>query len=205
MSRTSRTRPATRLLVAAVVAAVVSSTLAVSPSVVSASTPSDGPAVEQVATDGWTVSTTRDELAVSGRSNRASGTTVVVELVHSNGTTLRTATATVSNGTWNATLDVATLAPGTYQLRVTDGAVAASTSVALVSTTPSETPFETTTAAAASRTPTATAAATVVSTPAPLPSPVPTLARSPGFDAAAALVALSLSAGALAWRRHRRR
>ena len=148
------------------------------------------------------MSTTSDELAVSGRSNRPTGTTVVVELAHPNGTTVRSTTTTVSNGTWRTTLDVAGLDPGTYHVRVTDGEIAASTTVELVSTTPSETPFESTTSPPSDRR-TSTATLTAVPTPEPIPSPVPTLAQSPGFDVGAPLAALLLSAGTLAWRRHR--
>lgn len=152
-------------------------------------------------TDIRRVSTSVDELAVSGYSNRGDGHVVVVELVHPDGTAVRLAVTEVTNSTWNTTLDIAEVPPGSYTLRVTDGDVATSTTLEIgVTPTPTETPFETPTLTTR---PDDTPTATPVPTPKPLPSPVPTLAQSPGFGAGTALVAVVLAVAVLGWRRRR--
>lgn len=153
-------------------------------------------------TDTRRVSTSVDELAVSGYSNRGDGHVVVVELVRPDGTTVRLAVTEVTNSTWNTTLDIAAVPPGSYTLRVTDGDVETSTALEIrVTPTPTETPFETPTAVPTpDDTPTATPTA---QTTRPLPSPVPTLAQSPGFGAGTAIVAVVLAVAALGWRRRR--
>lgn len=57
----------------------------------------------------------RETVSVSGRSTSEDGTTVFVELRRGD-TTTSTAEASVTNGTWNATLDVGGVEPGTYRL-----------------------------------------------------------------------------------------
>lgn len=146
-----------------------------------------------------------DELAVSGRSNRASGHVVVVELRRSDGTVARSTDAVVVNGTWNTTLDLVGVPPGSYTLRVTDGDVTSSAPVAIVVTpTPTDTPFETPAtvpAPADTSTSTLTPTARPMPTTMPIPSPVPTLAQSPGFRVRVAVVAFALCVAVLGWRR----
>jgi hypothetical protein len=170
----------------------------------------DGPPVGQVAvevgtendSDGWRLSAEADELVVSGRSNRENGTTVFVDLLRPDGRAARSAAATVSNGTWNTTLDVAGLAPGSYTLRVSDGETARSVPVAFVVTpTPAETPFVPPTTTA---TPTPVPTATPATPTASIPSPVPTLATSPGFGVLSVVAALVCVAGAVALLARRR-
>jgi hypothetical protein len=194
----SRARFATALVVVLVLAA------GTAPTVAGDSTPAVHTASNATAasdSDGRRVPTSVDELAVSGRSNRASGHVVVVELRRPDGTVTRSTDAVVVNGTWNTTLDLAGVPPGSYTLRVTDGDMTSSAPVAIVVTpTPTETPFETpATVPAPADTSTSTARPTP--TTMPIPSPVPTLAQSPGFGVRVAVVAFALCVAVLGWRR----
>lgn len=163
------------------------------------------------ADDSWLVS--RDEpVVVSGTSNREQGTTIFVELVRDDGTTVPLAEATVRNGTWNTTVDFSATDPGTYTLRATDDETDASVRVEVVDELPTPTPTASPTPTA-TRTPTPSPTATATATPevAPTPprtSPPPgttdrsTQARMPGFGVTAALATLvALAVVALARRR----
>jgi hypothetical protein len=164
-------------------------------------------AVERLDDGTWRVP--RDEtVTVSGTSNREAGTTVLLELVRGDGTTVPLGEARIANGTWETTVDFSVVDPGTYTLRVTAGAAAASVRVEVVDTlrTPSETPFVTTTAL--STVPGDPTETTVTASPPSPPPPVPTatptstpagttVARTPGFGVGTtfAAVAVVVAAG----------
>lgn len=173
------------------------------PTVAGDATPAADTASNATATstsDGRRVPASADDLAVSGRSNRADGHVVVVELRRPDGTVARSTDAVVTNGSWNTTLGIVGLSPGSYTLSVTDGEVASSVSVEIVVTpTPAETPFESSQPPTSADTPTSTARP--VPTTRPIPSPVPTLAGSPGFGVGVAVVAFVLCVAVLGWRR----
>lgn len=99
-----------------------------------------GTHIELTGDDTWTVS--REPVAVSGSSNRAPGTTILVELVRADGTAVLLAEDEVRGGTWNTTVDFSDVETGTYTLRATDGDTAASVRVEGVEAlpTPAETP-----------------------------------------------------------------
>ena len=163
------------------------------------------------ADDSWLVP--RDEpVVVSGTSNREAGTTIFVELVRDDGTTVPLAEAAVRNGTWNTTVDFSVADPGTNTLRATDDETDASVRVEVVDELPTPTPTASPTPTA-TRTPTPSPTATATATPEVTPtpprtSPPPgttdrsTQTRMPGFGITAALAALvALAFVALARRR----
>ncbi|WP_318569154.1 hypothetical protein [Salinigranum marinum] len=84
---------------------------------VSVSTPTDGDPLPAAA------------VPVSGQSTAEDGTTVFVELIGGDGTAARTAEAPVTNGTWNATLDLSGVQTGSYRLAADDGAARDSAAV----------------------------------------------------------------------------
>jgi hypothetical protein len=89
----------------------------------------------------------RETVSVSGRSTSEDGTTVFVELRRGDATT-SVAEASVTNGTWNATLDLDGVEPGTYRLLAETPSTRASQAV-VARTAPSTT--RTTTTAASER------------------------------------------------------
>ncbi|WP_192918648.1 hypothetical protein [Salinigranum salinum] len=88
---------------------------------------------------------TPSRVDLAGRSASEDGTTVFVELLGSDGTAARSTEATVTNGTWNVTLDLSGVSPGTYRLTADTAEASDSVAVAVVSRT----------ATPSSRTPTA--------------------------------------------------
>jgi hypothetical protein len=133
---------------------------------------------------------------VSGRSTGEDGSTVFVELLGSDGTTVRFAETTVTNGSWNATLDLAGVSPGTYRLVADDGRASDSLAVTLTGRTPSATPSptprstpgegESTTAGGSSAVPGTTTSPPAVTAPAS----ESTTTRFPGFGPPVAVAAV---------------
>jgi hypothetical protein len=75
-------------------------------------------------------------VSVSGRSTSEDGSTVVVELAR-DGTRVASASASVTNGTWNTTLDLSAVDPGSYRLSIDDGEATATRAVVVGPATPS--------------------------------------------------------------------
>lgn len=75
-----------------------------------------------------------ETVSVTGRSTNEDGTAVFVEL-RREGETVSTAEASVTNGTWNATLDLTGVEPGTYRLSAETATTRASREVTVRSTT----------------------------------------------------------------------
>lgn len=132
---------------------------------------------------------------VSGRSTSEDGSTVFVELTGSDGTAVRSAETTVTNGNWNATIDLAGVSPGSYRLVADDGRTSDSLAVTLAERTPSATPSTTTrsTPAEGELTTADTSSEVLVTTTAPPPATTTgsgsTTTRFPGFGPSAVVVA----------------
>jgi hypothetical protein len=149
-----------------------------------------------------------EAVTVSGTSNREAGTTVLLELVRGDGTTVPLGEARVADGTWETTVDLSVVDPGTYTLRVTAGAAAASVHVEVVDTLrpPSETPFVTTTTPSTApgdpTEPTVTASPSSPPPPAPTATPTSTpagttAARTPGFGGGTTFAAVAVVVAAV--------
>ncbi|WP_380675242.1 hypothetical protein [Salinigranum sp. GCM10025319] len=61
------------------------------------------------------------DVSIVGRSTSEDGTTVFVELLGSDARVVRSTEVPVTNGTWNATLDLSAVGTGSYRLAATDG------------------------------------------------------------------------------------
>jgi hypothetical protein len=176
---------------------------------VSVSTPADGDPVPPGA------------VSVSGRSTAEDGATVFVELNGDDGTAVRTTEASVTNGTWNATLDLSGVQTGSYRLAAADGRASDSVAVTVAEdvtpgpdpTASESTPAEGSTTADAASTPTDAATATTESEPrggvttAAASSPT-TSTTFPGFGVSVGLGAVVVVVTALvvgSWSQRRRR
>lgn len=99
------------------------------------------------------------DVRVSGRSNRAPGTGIAVE-VRSGGEVVAGGDATVSeSGRWNVSVDLSAAAVGNYTATATDGAISADRPIRIVSQatpTPTEEPATPTTEPTTAPSPTAT-------------------------------------------------
>ena len=160
-------------------------------------------------------------VSVSGRSTAEDGTTVFVELLGDDGTAVRTAEAPVTNGTWNATLDLSGVEAGSYRLAAADGTARDSFAVPVADdvaagpaqTTREPTPTEGSAAGDAAST-TADAAATRTeteertTTTATATSPSTTSTTFPGLGVGAGIGAAVVVVTTLvvrSWRQRRRR
>ena len=180
---------------------------------VSVSTPTDGDSLPPAA------------VSVAGRASVEDGTTVVVELLGDDGTAVHTAEAPVTNGTWNATLDLSEARTGSYRLAADAGTASDSVAVTVTedvtpgpnptarASTPAEGP--TTGDAASATADAATATATAVEsetragqTTAATATPSSTSTTFPGFGVGAGVGAVVVVGTALvvgSWRRRRGR
>jgi hypothetical protein len=147
---------------------------------------------------------------VSGRSTSEDGSIVVVELIGSAGTAVRSEESPVSNGSWNATLDLTGVPPGSYRLVVDDGRASDSLTVTLARWTPSATP-STTRSTSVEGEPTATDVSSELLTTTTSPSPATTAeadattTRFPGFGPSGAVAAAVIVLVVLALRSRRPR
>jgi hypothetical protein len=156
---------------------------------------------------------TPSRVDLAGRSSSEDGTTVFVALLGSDGTAAHSTEATVTNGTWNATLDLSDVSPGTYRLTADTAEASDSVAVAVVSRTATPSPGTPTASEPTTgdesdrgRNSTSTEAPTPTTTPAPASTATDTATTStrfPGFSPVVAGCALALVAIVLVRRARR--
>jgi major cell surface glycoprotein (TIGR04216 family) len=158
---------------------------------------------------------TPTEVTITGTSNREDDTEVFIEVLNTDEESIASATADVDGSTssWETTIDMSSVPPGSYTIRAQDDESTAERDFQLASSTPTATPDEETptpeddTPTEEPDTPTETDSPTPTDTPEPdtpamedTDTDSPTETTGPGFGVVVGILAL-LGAGLLATRR----